>query len=335
MWLLGFFSDESDVRHLRHRIWANAAAERINAFNGPACVQIYPLVEGRTPNETLCAALKNDVVAIISVASCSALYQLIPWSFENAVPHFVVDLGVCVKFPVKKKEHIFLDRTVTADISQAITDILSYNQVTDVIIIDDGKRGQGMASRLIEKLSMQLVRVSYVRINQTPLAMDYLMRAIRGKINSFGPATWRNKGLHLLSLVKKGLVDQIIGEMDARNILKPHLKVFQVDDMWQSNGYALDGLHDAPYWFDLRKAFLRRNFRPRMEVSLRHLVEAYVPETTVAYGDEAFVAAAVEATASAFISAGAPKRASVCREEQQTLQALSSLGNFSKLIFVS
>lgn len=284
-------------------MWAKATATRLNRITtDDICVQIVEVLEKDTINETICDATASGVKALISVASCSLLLEIVPRAFETRLINFVVDEHHCVQFPIKDapEQIIFLDRTFRADVTQAITDIMAYNHVSDVIVIDDRRRGQTVAAKLVEKLSGRLISSTFVRINSTQLSLKDVATNLVKKMRTFGPATWKNHGLHVVSLVDQGLIDQLVDEMERTNLLRPHLKIFQVEDNFEAKKRSMKEAVKAKYWFELREAFLRREWSTNLIPILEDLMDKYVSEMETVHNDEAFIVAAVESTAKAF-----------------------------------
>lgn len=185
-------------------------------------------------------------------------------------------------------------------------DILSHNRVTDVILIDDRHRNLLVVTRLIKKLGIAAIKLNIMKVDVGKANLTEVAIRVAGKVNMFGPATWKNKGLYFLSLMDRTSTEKVINEMDRLNLLKPHVKLFYIEDAWQQQPLELWQLVDAKYMFDLRNAILRREYNYQLEEILSDIVSKYVSDKDTVEEDEAFLAAAVDAAASAFTAESRP-----------------------------
>lgn len=95
----GFFTDSVATRH-HYLPWLNATVARIN-HRKSLCMQIVDVHEHHDAAYIVCNAINSDIKAIIAIASCSSVEQLVPRAIEASLPLFVVDRQYCITIPIK------------------------------------------------------------------------------------------------------------------------------------------------------------------------------------------------------------------------------------------
>lgn len=141
-----------------------------------AAVQMAPdsLSISKIARQVICEAQNKGIVAIIAFfASCDTLYPLIQEAIQSRMVIFVIDDRYCIKVPIRSP-FLFIDKTYHSDTTQAITDVVSYNEMKDIVIIyEDDHEDDSVTQwnerikieKLIQKLSTNLIRTTLVKIS--------------------------------------------------------------------------------------------------------------------------------------------------------------------------
>lgn len=124
--------------------------------------------------QVICEAQKKGLVAVIAfLASCDTLYPLIQEAIQAQMVTFVLDDRLCIKVPIKSP-FLFVDKTFLSDVTQAVTDVVSFNEMNNVVIIyEDDQDDNSVVTwnerikieKLIQKLSTNLIHTTLFKIS--------------------------------------------------------------------------------------------------------------------------------------------------------------------------
>ena len=97
---IGLFTDDHRIRG-KYSNWIQSVVDKVSNMSA-TCVEIVDLSEKSDSTSTICSAIsEKSISALISIASCSSLYQLIASAYESNLAHFVLDQNYCVQIPIK------------------------------------------------------------------------------------------------------------------------------------------------------------------------------------------------------------------------------------------